>query len=100
MAPSGPPLSTVLPPLIFGCGTFNIQYNADPHALDTKGLVAKALDHGVRAFDTSPYYGPSEELLGAALAAPYVRENYPRSNYFVITKVGRIRADEFDYSAE
>jgi D-arabinose 1-dehydrogenase len=99
-SPSRPPLSSVLPPLIFGCGTFNVQYNADPHALDTKGLVAKALDHGIRAFDTSPYYGPSEELLGAALAAPYVQENYPREEYFVITKVGRIGADDFDYSAD
>lgn len=97
---SRPPLSAVLPPLIFGCGTFNTMYNADPLALDTKGLVAKALDDGVRAFDTSPYYGPSEELLGAALAEPYVRKTYPREEFFVITKVGRIAAEHFDYSAE
>ncbi|KAK4956167.1 hypothetical protein LTR66_013348, partial [Elasticomyces elasticus] len=62
-----PPLSSTLPPLIFGTATFNSQYNTDPYALDTVGLVKQALEFGVRAFDTSPYYGPSEELLGAAL---------------------------------
>lgn len=48
------PLSSVLPPLVFGTATFNYQYNDDPYALDTVGLVQKALEYGVRAFDTSP----------------------------------------------
>lgn len=59
-----PPLSTVLPPLICGTATFNNQYNADPFSLPTNAIVQKALESGVNAFDTSPYYGPSEEILG------------------------------------
>ena len=94
------PLSNILPPLIFGAGTFNILYNKDPYALDTKGLVLEALNQGVRAFDTSPYYGPSEELLGNALAAPSFVERYRRDEYFLLTKVGRIAEAEFDYSPE
>ncbi|KAF2731757.1 Aldo/keto reductase [Polyplosphaeria fusca] len=93
------PLSSILPPLIFGTATFNHQYNSDPFALDTTGLVTSALTHGIRAFDTSPYYGPSEQLLGDALATPFVRETFPRASYFVLTKVGRVSADRFDYSA-
>lgn len=92
------PLSHVLPPLIFGTATFNTQYNKDPYALDTTGLVQQALAHGVRAFDTSPYYGPSEKLLGDALTSEYVLKNFSREEYFLLTKVGRISEDEFDYS--
>ncbi|KAL5115754.1 hypothetical protein ACEQ8H_006362 [Pleosporales sp. CAS-2024a] len=94
------PLSSVLPPLVFGTATFNHLYNNDPFALDTAGLVASALAHGIRAFDTSPYYGPSEQLLGDALATPAVRQTFPRDSYMVLTKVGRIAASEFDYSRE
>ncbi|KAK0265678.1 hypothetical protein LTS09_000914 [Friedmanniomyces endolithicus] len=94
------PLSSVLPPLIFGTATFNYQYNPDPYELDTVGLVQKALEFGVRAFDTSPYYGPSEEILGAALDTEFVRKNLSRNEYFLCTKVGRVASDEFDYSAE
>ena len=93
------PLSSILPPLVFGTGTFNSQYN-NVAKLDTVGLVQKALEFGIRAFDTSPYYGPSEELLGAALDTPFVHANVPRSELFYITKCGRIAGDEFDYSPE
>lgn len=93
-------LSSILPPLVFGTATFNHQYNDDPFALDTAGLVTSALTHGIRAFDTSPYYGPSEELLGTALATPFVRETFPRNSYMILTKVGRVASEEFDYSKE
>ncbi|GAM84905.1 hypothetical protein ANO11243_029070 [Dothideomycetidae sp. 11243] len=93
-------LSAVLPPLIFGTATFNNLYNKDPYELDTVGLVQDALEHGVRAFDTSPYYGPSEELLGAALDTEFVHTNVPREDIFILTKCGRIASDEFDYSPE
>ncbi|KAK3069839.1 hypothetical protein LTR53_011521 [Teratosphaeriaceae sp. CCFEE 6253] len=95
-----PPLSAVLPPLIFGTATFNYQYNPDPYELDTLGLVQQALEFGVRAFDTSPYYGPSEAILGAALDTPFVKQNFLREEYFLCTKVGRVAANEFDYSPE
>ena len=99
MPQSSPPLSSILPPLICGTATFNNQYNADPYALPTTAIVHKSLSLGVRAFDTSPYYGPSEELLGQALDTPFVHENFPRHDYFLLTKVGRIASSEFDYSA-
>ncbi|PGH21379.1 hypothetical protein AJ80_03296 [Polytolypa hystricis UAMH7299] len=92
------PLSADLPPLIMGTATFNSQYNHDPYALPTTALVHHALSAGVRAFDTSPYYGPAEELLGRALDTPFVRDNYPRYTYRLLTKVGRVAASSFDYS--
>ncbi|KIN02005.1 hypothetical protein OIDMADRAFT_179301 [Oidiodendron maius Zn] len=100
MPPTQPPLSTILPPLICGSATFNTQFNVDPYELPTNRIIARALDLGIRAFDTSPYYGPSEELLGQALSVPDVRERHPRGSYFVITKCGRIGMSEFDYSPE
>ena len=99
MPPTYPLLSTVLPPLICGTATFNSQYNPDPFALPTTAIVHRALSVGVRAFDTSPYYGPAEELLGQALDTPFVRDNFPRPEYFLLTKVGRLGSSEFNYSA-
>ncbi|KAJ9606898.1 hypothetical protein H2200_008908 [Cladophialophora chaetospira] len=92
------PLSDSLPPLVFGTATFNYQYNVDPYALGPTALVQKALAQGVHAFDTSPYYGPAEEILGTALDTNLVRRHYPRSQYFLLTKVGRIAGNVFDYS--
>ncbi len=92
-------LSDRLPPLIQGTAVFNYQFNPDPYALGPTQIVQKALAQGVRAFDTSPYYGPAESILGDALATPFVRDNYPREEYFILTKVGRISADAFDYSS-
>mgnify|MGYP001657621074 CR=1 FL=1 len=97
MRPSTP-LSADLPPLIMGTATFNSQYNADPFALPTTELVQRALSSGVRAFDTSPYYGPAEELLGRALATETVQANFPRQTYKLLTKVGRVAGASFDYS--
>ncbi|KAL1956474.1 hypothetical protein VTO42DRAFT_7272 [Malbranchea cinnamomea] len=92
------PLSAELPPLIMGTATFNSQYNPDPYALPTTALVHSALSAGIRAFDTSPYYGPAEELLGRALSTTFVRDNYPRDCYKLLTKVGRLAESSFDYS--
>ncbi len=87
------PLSSILPRLICGTATFNSQYNPDPYALPTTAIVHSALRLGVRAFDTSPYYGPAEDLLGQALAHPPRREDggdgspvaIARSDYFILT---------------
>lgn len=100
MPPTQPPLSTTLPPIVCGTATFNNLYNADVSKVPTDAIIQRAFELGVRAFDTSPYYGPSEELLGKALSTPHVLANYPRSSYHIITKVGRIAAAEFDYSPE
>ncbi|KAL3497217.1 Aldo/keto reductase family-domain-containing protein [Aspergillus germanicus] len=92
------PLSAALPPLVMGTATFNSQYNEDPYALPTTELVHRAFANGIRAFDTSPYYGPAEELLGCALATDFVQTQYPRDSYYLLTKVGRIAGSSFDYS--
>ena len=91
-------LSETIPPLIFGTATFSYQFNPDPYALGPTQLVQKALQHGVRAFDTSPYYGDAEIILGQVLATDHVTQNYPREQYNILTKVGRIAGDVFDYS--
>ncbi|KAL2817131.1 Aldo/keto reductase family-domain-containing protein [Aspergillus granulosus] len=95
-----PPLSAALPPLVMGTATFNSQYNEDPYALPTTELVHRAFANGIRAFDTSPYYGPAEELLGRALATDFVQSQFPRDSYYLLTKVGRIAGSSFDYSPE
>ncbi|CAK7274794.1 hypothetical protein SEPCBS57363_006344 [Sporothrix epigloea] len=90
------PLATVLPPLFLGTATFNTQYVDNPAAMPYCGIVRRALvDLGVNGFDTSPYYGPSETLLGEALEATGVE----RSRYFLETKAGRVHGHGFDYSA-
>ena len=99
MSPAPLELSTLLPPLILGTATFNSQYNPDPYLLPTTNIVHRALSLGVRAFDTSPYYGPAEDLLGKALDTAFVHDNFPRRDYFLLSKVGRIGGAEFDYSA-
>ena len=91
-------LSARLPLLILGTATFNSQYNPEPHALPTTAIVHRALSLGIRAFDTSPYYGPAEELLGKALNTSFVHANFPRHDYFLATKVGRVSSTKFDYS--
>ncbi|KAH9883457.1 Aldo/keto reductase [Xylariomycetidae sp. FL2044] len=92
------PLHEVIPPLILGTATFNTQYVSNPFDLPAISIVSRALDLGVKAFDTSPYYGPSEIILGDALSHPTVASKHARSSYFLVTKAGRISGDEFDYS--
>jgi aryl-alcohol dehydrogenase-like predicted oxidoreductase len=91
-----PCLSSVLPPLILGTATFNTQYVADPTSMPYSSIISRALEQGINAFDTSPYYGPSETLLGAAISA--IQPPPDRSSYLLITKAGRIAPAEFDYS--
>ncbi|EJT78574.1 L-galactose dehydrogenase [Gaeumannomyces tritici R3-111a-1] len=62
-------LSAVLPPLILGTATFNTQYVHDPTKLPVHDIIRRAFELGIRAFDTSPYYGPAEILLGEAISA-------------------------------
>ncbi|KAF8914139.1 Aldo/keto reductase [Gymnopilus junonius] len=87
-----------LPAIIFGAGTFAGQYNSDDYLTGTIPLraVRLALRYGIRTIDTSPYYGPSEIVLGNALSA--LREEFPRSSYKLMTKCGRYGVSTFDYS--
>ncbi|KAI5860900.1 Aldo/keto reductase [Durotheca rogersii] len=92
------PLRESIPPLVFGTATFNTQYVPNPFDLPALSIVSRALDLGVKAFDTSPYYGPSELILGGALSHPSITAKHPRPSYFLVTKAGRIAGDTFDYS--
>lgn len=97
---SRPPIHAVLPALLLGTATFNTQYVSDPHSMPYRDIVARAISLGVTGFDTSPYYGPSEVLLGEALNALFTSPSDPllRNDIFLVTKAGRIAGDEFDYS--
>lgn len=74
-----------LSPLGLGCAQLGNLYHeiTDETASAT---VRRAWDEGVRYFDTAPHYGLglSETRLGAAL------REYPREDYVLSTKVGRI----------
>lgn len=80
---------------------FNFQFHESPSHLPIFPLLYRALSSGVAtAFDTSPYYGPSESLLGVGLSHPSIRSAFPRESYTILTKVGRVSSDCFDYSPE
>ncbi|KAJ8462950.1 hypothetical protein ONZ45_g17750 [Pleurotus djamor] len=86
-----------LPDIVFGAGTFSNQYNANSHLGSSAPLrtVRLALRYGINAFDTSPYYGASEIILGDCLHT--VASEFPRSSYQIITKCGRYGVNTFDY---
>ena len=83
-----------LPPFIIGGAVFNYQYHSNPESLPVEDILQHAFKLGYNAIDTSPYYGPSEEILGQALS----KLNVPRESYYICTKAGRIKLDEFDSS--
>lgn len=95
-----PPLSQILPSLVLGGAGFSYQTHPDPASLPVHHIIRQAFDHGMVAIDTSPFYKPSEQLLGQALAHPMITERYSRSDYILMTKVGRIASDQYDYSPE
>ncbi|KAI0363725.1 Aldo/keto reductase [Pilatotrama ljubarskyi] len=100
----GVPLSEIgpmrLPEIVFGAATFSNTYNSDSTIASDIPVrtVRLALRYGINAFDTSPYYGPSEIVLGTALKV--LELEYPRSSYRLMTKCGRygFNQSEFDYS--
>jgi len=98
MSAEKPKLSTLIPPIIIGGAVYNTQMNPDPSTLPVRSLLVKAFSMGINCIDTSPYYGPSELLIGDALIQPAITKSYPRSSYIIMTKAGRIAEGEFDYS--
>jgi D-arabinose 1-dehydrogenase len=89
-----------LPSLVFGAATLSHHYN-DHASLESDvpyRTVRLALRYGINAFDTSPYYGSSELILGQVLSA--LASQYPRTSYKLITKCGRygLKRSQFDYS--
>ncbi|KAL1893984.1 hypothetical protein Sste5346_006125 [Sporothrix stenoceras] len=87
-----------LPPLVMGGAGFSYQLHQNPETLPVRDILLRALDLGVRTFDTSPYYEPSEQLLGAALADPAITSRHARQDMVIMTKVGRLSEHVFDYS--
>ncbi|KAF8709291.1 Aldo kereductase, partial [Rhizoctonia solani] len=89
------------PSIIFGAGTLGAGIYNSEEVLDSPEplrTVRLALRYGIRAFDTSAYYGTSEIVLGSILKA--VADEFPRESYKIATKCGRygIVAEDFDYS--
>ncbi|QEU58061.1 Ara2 [Kluyveromyces lactis] len=87
-----------LPQLVLGGATLNTQYNDNPYSIPVVDMLKYAFANGIKAIDTSPYYGPSEIIYGEALES--IQEEWPRNSYQICTKVGRIQLDDFDYSKE
>lgn len=90
------PLSSISSHAVLGSGNFTFQSHPDPETLPVRAIIKRALEYDIRVFDTSPYYGPSEYLLGDAFV--HLAPEYAREEYILMTKVGRISATEFDYS--
>jgi D-threo-aldose 1-dehydrogenase len=78
-------MSALLPTFGYGVAALGNLYRAMPDDVWPE-CVPAAWDAGVRYFDTAPHYGLglAEERLGASLAG------YPRDEYIVSTKVGRV----------
>lgn len=88
----------MLPPLILGGSGFSFQVHPDPKSIPISSIIRRAFDAGMTAIDTLPYYEPSEQLLGEALTSKEVTSKYTRSDYVLMTKVGRLSEAVFDYS--
>lgn len=88
-APTRPTrLARAISPLAFGGAPIGNLYAGVDEDL-ARRAVERAWQHGIRHFDTAPYYGYglSEARLGAALAT------MPRGSYTLSTKVGRLIQD-------
>ncbi|AZF21934.1 aldo/keto reductase [Pseudomonas sp. R3-52-08] len=78
----------------FGTAPLGNMFRAIPED-EAQATVEAAWNHGVRYFDTAPFYGSglSEIRLGQALS------HYNRDDYVLSTKVGRVILDEVEDSA-
>ncbi|WFD36355.1 D-arabinose 1-dehydrogenase (NAD(+)) [Malassezia cuniculi] len=103
---STPPLTDLrkqCSPLVFGGGVFGLgMYNPDNHLYSDEAVRALrlAFQYGINTLDSSPYYFPSEFVLGRALRI--LAPEFPRESYMIITKCGRYgpQRSMFDYSPE
>ncbi|THY49560.1 Aldo/keto reductase [Aureobasidium pullulans] len=91
-------LASEITPIVMGGAAWSHQLNHDAETRPVIPVILNAFDHGIRTIDTSPYYEPSEKILGKALADPQISAIYKREDYFLMTKVGRIASEEFNYS--
>ncbi|MDT0465713.1 aldo/keto reductase [Streptomyces gibsoniae] len=85
-------ITTLLPGRLgFGTAPLGNMFRAIPDD-EAAATVEAAWQHGIRYFDTAPFYGAglSEIRLGEALTG------HPRDAYVLSTKVGRIILDEVE----
>lgn len=95
----GMPLRTLgrlgrqVPALGMGGAALNDLYGRPTNDDWAAATIRRALERGIRYFDTSPLYGESERRMGLGL------EGWPREDYFLATKTGT-GVDPKDYSAD
>ena len=77
----------------FGCAPLGGLYGK---VNDAVNLIDEALQQGINYFDTSPYYGNSETVLGMC----FDTLKLPRESYIISSKAGRINEATFDYSPD
>ncbi|MFI9004660.1 aldo/keto reductase [Streptomyces sp. NPDC053541] len=85
-------LKNILPGRLgFGTAPLGNMFRAIPDE-EAAATVEAAWDHGIRFYDTAPFYGAglAEERLGRVLA------DKPRDAYVLSTKVGRVVLDEHE----
>ncbi|MFF4871528.1 aldo/keto reductase [Streptomyces sp. NPDC090109] len=85
-------LENILPGRLgFGTAPLGNMFRAIPDD-EAAATVEAAWDHGIRFYDTAPFYGAglAEERLGRVLAGK------PRDEYVLSTKVGRVILDEHE----
>ncbi|GAA5062938.1 aldo/keto reductase [Streptomyces similanensis] len=83
-------LKNILPGRLgFGTAPLGNMFRAIPDG-DARATVEAAWEHGIRYYDTAPFYGAglAEERLGKVLSTR------PRDSYVLSTKVGRVVLDE------
>ncbi|MFE4518025.1 aldo/keto reductase [Kitasatospora sp. NPDC056783] len=88
-------LKNILPgKLGYGTAPLGNMFRAIPD-IEALATVEAAWEHGVRYYDTAPFYGAglAEERLGEVLSAK------PRDAYVLSTKVGRVILDEKEEGA-
>ncbi|MEU6662011.1 aldo/keto reductase [Streptomyces sp. NPDC046821] len=75
----------------FGTAPLGNMFRAIPDD-EARATVEAAWDHGIRFFDTAPFYGAglAETRLGEVLSTK------PRDSYVLSTKVGRVILDEHE----
>jgi len=81
---------------ILGCASFGNVYSE----LDFQTclqLVRHALANHINHFDTSPFYGKSQEILGKIISQ-LVREGFEPAQFIISTKIGRYGENDFDFS--
>jgi aryl-alcohol dehydrogenase-like predicted oxidoreductase len=86
-------LNVEVPALGFGGAALNNLYGRATDDEQAAATVRRALQLGVRYFDTSPLYGESERRMGLGLAG------FPREQLFLASKTGT-HARPHDYSAD